>query len=440
MTEAIATLISAGWIVPVEPYGVTLVDHSLAINEQGKIIAVLPTEQALQRYTAHEHFKLPNQVLLPGLVNLHAHSAMTLLRGLADDLALMDWLNNHIWPAEAKHVSDEFVLDGTLLAMSEMLRGGTTTVNDMYFFHDAVARAGIASRMRTIIGGSVLEFPTPFALNADEYIRKFLQTRDTYQSEPLLGFSLAPHAPYTVSDDTFRQVITLAEQLDITTHCHIHETQDEIQGSLAQHGSRPLARLKQLGLLTPSLTAAHMVHLQPEEIALAAEHGISVAHNPSSNLKLGSGFAPVADLLAAGVNVGIGTDGAASNNKLDMFAEMRLAALLAKGSTGNPQAVPAAQALQMATLNGARALGLAEKIGSLVVGKQADVIAVDLAKVETTPIFDPISHLVYAAGREQVTHVWVAGECLLHNRALTTLNAGQLQIKAKWWRARILAK
>jgi 5-methylthioadenosine/S-adenosylhomocysteine deaminase len=430
------TVLHPEWLIPVEPRGQVLTHHALVIEGE-RIVALLPSDVARRDYAAADHTDLPEHAVLPGFVNLHGHSAMTLLRGLADDLALMDWLQHHIWPAEKKHVSDEFVFDGTLLAMAEMLQSGTTTINDMYFQHEAVARAGLTAGMRTMVGCSILEFPTPYAANADEYLKKALAAIDHFRGEALVGFTLAPHAPYTVSDDTFRQVVTLADQMGLGIHCHIHETQDEIDGSLKEHGVRPLERLARLGVLGPNLIAAHMVHAEDAEIALLARHGVHVAHNPSSNLKLASGLARVAKLVEVGVNVGVGTDGAASNNKLDMLGETRLAGLLAKVQHGQPTAVPAAQALEMATLGGARALGLDAQIGSLIPGKQADVIAIDLSDVATQPCYDPISHLVYAAGREQVRHVWVAGRPRLRDRELLTLNVPQLRAKGRWWRERI---
>ncbi|RXZ45537.1 TRZ/ATZ family hydrolase [Crenobacter cavernae] len=437
---SIDALIRARWMITVENDGEVLENHALAIKD-GKIAAVLSPADAAQAaaHAAVVH-TLDTHVLMPGLINLHGHSAMTLLRGYADDLALMDWLNNHIWPAEGKHVSDAFVYDGTLIAMAEMIRGGTTTINDMYFHHGAVARAGIASGMRTFVGCSILEFPTAYGQNADDYIEKALAERRAFLGEDRVDFVLAPHAPYTVADDTFKKVITLAEEEDMLVHCHIHETGFEVADSVTQHHQRPLARLKQLGLLSPRLTAAHMVHLSDDEIELAARYGVNVAHNPASNMKLASGIAPVAKMLAAGVNVGIGTDGAASNNKLDMLAETRLAALLAKVGTLEPTAVPAATAIRMATLNGAKALGIDDKVGSIKAGKQADVIAIDLSALETAPVFDPVSHVVYAAGREQVSHVWVDGQCLMAGRQLETLNTNDLLGRAEDWRARIQAR
>lgn len=425
------------WLVPIAP-AEALEGHALVV-EDGRIAAILPSADARLRYAALPHHELSDHALMPGFVNLHGHSAMTLLRGLADDLALMDWLNHHIWPAEKRHVCDEFVKDGSLLAMAEMLRGGTTTINDMYFHHEAVAEAGLAAQMRTVVGCSILEFPTPYAADADAYIERALGAISRFRNEKLVRFTLAPHAPYTVSDATFKRVVELSRRLDCAVHCHIHETQGEIDGSLEQYGMRPLARLDGLGLLDSRLVAAHCVHLDDAEIELLARRGVGVAHNPSSNLKLASGLARVHALRVAGVAVGVGTDGAASNNKLDMLAETRLAALLPKVQAGDPRAIPAGEALRMATLGGAEALGMADLIGSLEVGKRADLVAVDLSDLETEPCYDPVSHLVYAAGREQVSDVWVDGRRVLENRRLTTLDPQEIKAKARWWRERVVA-
>ena len=428
----IDTLLSARWIIPIEPSQVVLAHHSLAIQD-GRIIDLLPTLEATARYAPKQHIQRTQHVLTPGLVNLHTHAAMTLMRGLADDLPLMTWLKDHIWPAEAQHVAPAFVKDGTLLACAEMLRAGITCFNDMYFYPDATAQAVDQAGMRAAIGIIALEFPTAYGADAEDYLRKGLEARDAYREHARLTFCMAPHAPYTVSDKTFEKILTLAEQLDIPIHMHVHETQDEIRQSLAEHHLRPLARLQKLGLLSPALIAVHMVHLTADEIVLCAEHGVNLAHCPASNLKLASGIAPIAPLLAAGVNIGLGTDGAASNNRLDLMNEMRIAALLAKGASGDATALPAHQALAMATLHGAKALGLDQEIGSLKIGKAADIVAFDLSTLETAPCYDVASHLVYAAGREHVSDVWVAGRQLLENRSLTTLDTHDLAAKAAHW-------
>lgn len=434
--HSVETLIEARWIVPIEPANTVLHDHSIAIDG-GRIVAILPTSEARQRFVARNYHRLSDHVLMPGMINLHTHAAMTLLRGYADDLPLMEWLKGHIWPAEAKHVSTDFVRDGARIACAEMLKGGTTCFNDMYFFPEAVAEAAVNCGIRAAIGMIVIDFPTAYASDPDDYLNKGLAMRDRMNDEPLLSFTLAPHAPYTISNATFEKVITYASQLDLPIHVHLHETADEITQSLAQYQQRPLARLHQLGLTGPNLIAVHAVHLNDEEQALLAQHGSHIAHCPASNLKLASGFAPVASMLERGLNVGIGTDGTASNNKLDMFSEIHLAALLAKGVANDAAALPAHTALQMATLNGARALGLDQHIGSLLPGKCADLIAVDLAQLNTLPCFDPISTLVYSAGRDQVSHVWVNGELRVDNHQFTALDERTLKITANVWHSRI---
>ncbi|HXM80572.1 MAG TPA: TRZ/ATZ family hydrolase [Burkholderiales bacterium] len=417
------SLLLPRWVVPVEPAATVLEDHAVAIRG-GRIEAILPARDARARFQEYEAVDLPGQVLIPGLVNAHTHAAMTLMRGLADDLPLMRWLQEHIWPAEAQYVSHDFVRDGTLLACAEMLRGGITCFNDMYFFPDAALEASLAARMRSAHGIIAIEFPSAYASDPADYLRKGLAIRDRYRDQKLASFCLAPHAPYTVSDATFRQVATLAAELDLPVHMHLHETADEIERSVREHGVRPIERLRRLGLLGPNLIAVHAVHLQDDEIKLLARHGCSVVHCPSSNLKLASGFAPVAALLEADINVALGTDGAASNNRLDLFQEMRSAALLAKAVSRSAEAMPAHAALRAATLAGARALGIAETTGSIEAGKAADLAAVTLSAPELAPCYDPVSHLVYAAGREHVTHVWVDGELLVRDGALQSALSG----------------
>lgn len=436
--QKIDTLISAGHVVPVEPGTASLSAHAVAID-RGRIVAVLPEAEARARFDAAEHVSLPGHVLIPGLVNLHCHAAMTLMRGLADDTPLMTWLQEHVWPAEGKHVADEFVHDGSVLAMAEMLRGGITCVNDMYFFPEATARAALKAGMRASLGIIAIEFPSAYAPDAPGYLTKGLATRAAYDGEELLSFTLAPHAPYTVGDETLKRIAMLAEELDVPIHTHVHETAGEIEQGQAQHGMRPLERLRRLGIVGPRLIAVHAVHLDDIEIDILAHVGASVAHCPSSNLKLASGFAPVAKLRAKGVNVGLGTDGAASNNRLDVFTEMRTAALVAKAVAGDAAVVSASDALRMATLDAARAMGLEREIGSIAPGKRADLTAVALDDVETVPCFDPVSHLVYAAGREHVTHVWVDGQARLSGRKLPGIDETELREKARWWQRRLTA-
>ena len=418
--------------MPVEPAGAVLEHHAVAVRD-GKIEAVLPAAGAAARFPGYAARDLPDHVLIPGLVNAHTHAAMTLLRGLADDLPLMRWLQEHIWPAEAKHASADFVRDGTLIACAEMLRGGITCFNDMYFFPEAAFEAARAAGMRSVHGIIVFEFASAYGAGPAEYLQKGLALRDRCRNEPLASFCLAPHAPYTVSDATFRQVAALAAELDLPVHTHLHETREEIERSVAEHGVRPLERMRRLGLVGPGLIAVHAVHLQPEEIALLARHGSSVVHCPSSNLKLASGFCPVDALLKANINVALGTDGAASNNRLDLFQELRGAALLAKAVANDAQALPAHAALHAATLAGARALGLEALAGSIVPGKAADLVAVDMSAPELAPCYDPVSHLVYAAGRENVSHVWVGGNELLRERNLLGTAFSGLDTRRDLW-------
>ena len=419
-------------MVPVEPAGAVLEHHAIALRD-GTIEAVLPAAAAADRFPDYETLDLPDHALIPGLVNAHTHAAMSLMRGLADDLPLMRWLQEHVWPAEARHVSPQFVRDGALLACAEMIRGGITCFNDMYFFPEATLEAALSVGIRSAQGIIVIDFPSAYASDAADYLRKGLALRDRYRDEPLASFCLAPHAPYTVSDATFGQVATLAAELDVPVHLHLHESRDEIDRSVAEHGVRPLERIGRLGLVGPGLIAVHAVHLLEAEIDLLARHGCSVAHCPSSNLKLASGFAPIEKLRGKGVNVALGTDGAVSNNRLDLFQEMRTAALLAKAVAGDAQALPANAALHAATLAGARALGIDAVAGSIVPGKSADLVAVDLSAPELSPCYDVVSHLVYAAGRENVSHVWVRGKALLHERNLLNSAFSGLENRAELW-------
>lgn len=434
--QAIDLLVVPRWIVPIEPAGTVLQQHALAVDK-GRIVAVLPLAEAGSQYQPRETLTLAEHVVMPGLVNAHTHAAMSLLRGIADDLPLMDWLQNHIWPAEGAHVSKQFCIDGVKLAAAEFIRGGVTTVNDMYFFPDASAEAFSAVGMRAVVNLITLDFPTAWAANADDYIAKGVALHDQLRGNSLVTTIFGPHAPYTVSDAPLRKIRTLANELGIGIHMHLHETAGEVAMALEQTGKRPWQRLKELELLGPDFVAVHMTQLSDAEIAEAAELGVHVAHCPESNLKLASGFCPVDRLLKAGVNVALGTDGAASNNDLDLFGEMKTAALLAKAVANDAQALPAQAALHMATLAGARALGLDEQIGSLVAGKQADFIAVDLSSFNTQPVYNVLSQLAYAVQSRQVSDVFVAGKRLLCNGILTTLSGDEVLAKAQEWARKI---
>lgn len=411
----IDTLICARWVVPVRPRGAVLEHHAVAVGA-GRIVDVLPATRALSTYPAARRVDLPTHVLTPGWINLHTHAAMALLRGVGDDLPLMRWLNERIWPLEKALVSDVFVRDGARLAAVEMLRAGQTCCSDMYFYPEAAAGALRDVGMRAVVGIIAIEFPTTYAADAEDYLRKGLATRDAFRADPLVHFTLAPHAPYTVSDATLSRIAMLAEELDLPVHTHVHETAHEIDESMRRHGVRPLVRLDRLGLVSERLIAVHAVHVDDADIALLAGRGATVAHCPASNLKLASGIAPIARMLREGVHVAFGTDGAASNNRLDLVEEARLAALLAKGASGDAAALPAWQTLECATLNAARALGLEARIGSIEAGKEADLTAFDLDALETRPVFDPVSHLIYAGSRDRVSDVWVRGAHVVQTR------------------------
>ncbi|QDH70421.1 TRZ/ATZ family hydrolase [Marilutibacter alkalisoli] len=429
-------LIEAGWVVPVDPHGVVLEDHAVAVSG-GKIVAMLPTREARARFAPAEIVSRPHSALIPGLVNAHTHNPMTLLRGVADDLPLMEWLQGHIWPVEGAVIGPEFVADGIELAIAEMLRGGTTCANENYFFPDVQAAVYQRHGFRARVGLPVIDFPTAWAQSDDEYFDRAIEVHDQWRDDSLIATAFVPHAPYTVSDTSFERIRMLADQLDMPVHLHTHETRHEVEESLQKYGQRPLARLDRLGLVTDRLVAVHMTALTDAEIALCAERGVVVVHCPESNLKLASGFCPVGKLEKAGVTIAVGTDGCASNNDLDMFGETRTAALLAKAVANDAAAFDAASALRAATLGGARAVGFEDRIGSIEPGKQADLACVDLAQVETQPLHHVISQLVYAAGRHQVTDVWIAGQARLRDRELVTLDAATLIAKAREWRKRI---
>lgn len=434
----IDTLINARWVVPVQPQNTILEHHALALHK-GRIVDILPSAKAKDYYQAKVYLELGEHVLLPGLVNAHTHAGMNLLRGLADDLPLMEWLNEHIWPAENRWVDQEFTHDSVQLAVAEMIRGGTTCFNDMFYFPEITANTVSSCGIRACLGLIVLDSPTMYAANAEECISKGLEVYEQCRGEALIRTAFAPHAPYTVADEHLKHVGTYADELEIPIHMHVHETAAEITHSMESFGVRPLARLASLELISPALNAVHMTQLEDEEIERIAVAGGHVIHCPESNLKLASGFCPVQKLLDRGVNVALGTDGVASNNDLDMFGEMRTAALLAKGVTGDATALSAETALRMATINGAKALGLASEIGTLEIDKSADIVAVDLSDLETLPFYNLLSQLVYATGRDKVSDVWIAGQHVLKERQLTTINESQLKDKVRAWNARILA-
>ncbi len=435
-TEACDLLIEAGFVVPVEPHGVVFEDYSVAVRD-GAIVALLPTAEARLRFTAGETVCRPDSALVPGFINAHAHNPMTLLRGVADDLPLKVWLQQHIWPIEAAVIGPDFVADGVTLAIAEMLRGGTTCVSENYFFPDVQAATYKRHGFRACIGLPVIDFPTAWAKSDDEYFDKAGEVHDQWRKDALIGTAFAPHAPYTVSDDNFAHIRMLADQLDIPVHLHLHETAQEVAQSVEEHGQRPLARLDRLGLVNDRLIAVHMTQLTDAEIHLCAERGVSVVHCPESNLKLASGFCPACALERAGINLAIGTDGAASNNDLDMIGETRTAAVLAKAVAQDASAFDAFSALRAATLGGARSIGLDHVVGSIEPGKQADLVCIDLSCLEAQPMFEVVSQLVYATGRHQVSDVWIAGQAKLRDRELVDMDVQRIIANTRQWREKI---
>ncbi len=429
-------IFSARWVVPVVPQNTVLEHHSVVV-ESGMIIDILPTNELPSEYTAAATHKLETHALIPGLVNAHTHAAMNLFRGMADDLPLMTWLQEHMWPAEAKWVGEEFMKDGTELAVAEMLLGGTTCFNDMYFYPDVVAKTAQGLGIRAFVGIIVMDFPNAWAATHEEHFEKGLAMHDEVRALSRIGTTMAPHAPYTVSDAPLERVRTYADELHIPIHMHIHETENEVSESVAETGLRPLERLYDLGLLNPRMMAVHMTQLNDAEISLTAQQGLSVVHCPESNLKLASGACRVADLLSAGTNVCLGTDSAASNNDLDMIGEMRTAALLGKLTASNATALPAWQCLEMATINGAKALNVQDKIGSLEKGKSADMVAIDLNQPSTQPVYDPISQIVYSVNRNHISDVWVEGQARVRNHRLVDIDTPKLIEKSAIWGERI---
>jgi 5-methylthioadenosine/S-adenosylhomocysteine deaminase len=429
-------LINARWVLPIRPAETILEHHSVAIN-QGKIIAIKPTSEATAHFNADSTIDLGQQLLMPGLINAHGHSAMTLLRGITDDKPLHNWLNEDIWPAEAKWVSEEFVRDGTNIAIGEMLLSGTTCFSDQYFFPETIAEQAQTAGIRAQVGFPILDFPTAWGSGPDDYLSKGLKLFDKYRNSELINIAFAPHATYTVGDDAFAKIVTMANETDAAVQIHLHETAQEVYDALQAEGVRPIERLKNLGLLSPRLQCVHMTQLNDADIALLSENRCHVIHCPQSNMKLASGSCEVDKLQKNGINVALGTDGAASNNALDMFSELQSAALLGKLVAKDATAISAFNALEMATINGAIALGLDESIGSLEVGKHADMIAVDLSDFRQQPLYNPISQLVYTNVSQQVTHAWVSGKVLVSGGKLTTLSEAELATSAINWQQKI---
>ncbi len=422
-------IIHARWILPLDETD-RFLEKSAIIIDKGKIIKIMPSTAVEHEFCSKNVSSLDNHVVLPGFINCHTHSPMNLFRGVADDLPLKRWLTEHIWPAEQSIITPETTQLGSQLAIAEMIRSGTTCFNDHYFFPEATEQAAILSGIRASLGLLVFDIETLWSQNETEALDKaehILATR--YLKHPNINWTIAPHAPYSVNDAALKHIKAISDKYEIPVHIHIHETQQEIDDSLQQHGCRPLARLKKFGLVNQRLLAVHMVHLDNEDFTTIEDSNINIIHSPESNLKLGSGIAPIYALQQKGFNIALGTDGAASNNDLDMIGEMRTASLIAKGSTHNPTALNAYEVLKMACINGARALGLDKITGSLEIGKQADIIALDVSDYWQQPIFNPATHIVYTGNRMSVTDSWVNGKQILKDKQLTTIDTAELMDK-----------
>jgi len=431
-----SVIISASWIFTSCTEGQLLSDYAVVI-ENDKVVDLVPQNKVFDEYETDNTYQLTDHILIPGLINAHTHAAMSLFKGFADDLPLEDWLNNHIWPAEKKFVNSSFVKDGSILALSEMIKSGVTTFNDMYFFPDATAEAAKELGVRSNIGLVVLDFPTNYATDPEDYLLKGFEFRDKWRNEELITTSIAPHAPYSVSDEAFTLINTYSEELSINIHTHLHETKWEIEDSIDRYGMTPVQRLNKLGIIGPSLMAAHCVHLNEQDMAILAKNKVSIVHNPSSNMKLGSGVADIAKMLKQNISICLGTDSSASNNRLDIMEEMRLAALLIKGNTRSPELIPAKEAIKMATINGAKALGLDSKIGSIEKNKKADLVAIDLSTIENQPIYNPLSTLVYSSSRSDVSYVWMNGKIKLRDKKLVEIDEEVIVRMAKKWQKKL---
>jgi 5-methylthioadenosine/S-adenosylhomocysteine deaminase len=432
----VETVISASWIFTANKDDKLLENHSVVI-EGGVIVDIVESDSVFNIYQANEVYQLTDQLLIPGLINAHTHLAMSLLKGYADDMKLSVWLNNHIWPAEKSIVSPQFVSDGSRLAMAEMLKGGITTFNDMYFYPHSTAEVSEEIGMRANIGLVVLDFPTGYASDPQDYLNKGLNFRDTWRDNSLITTSIAPHAPYSVSDESFSMIGTYANQLQMTVHTHLHETEAEVNESLQKFNMTPIQRLDKLGILGPNVTAAHCVHLNDTDISILEKNQVNVIHNPSSNMKLGSGVANIKALCEKSLNIGLGSDSSASNNRLDIITEIRSTLLLHKGKNQDAEFLSPIDVIKMATINSAKAIGLDEKIGSIEVGKKADITVINLNSIECQPCYDPLSTFVYSADKNSVSHVWVDGDIKVKKHFLVNIDEDKLLHNTKLWQRKI---
>ena len=431
-TDNCDLVLSASWVLPVAPQNTVLKEHAVAIRDT-EIVAIGPTASLLEAFAEAEHRHLQDHVLMPGLVNAHGHAAMTLLRGAGEDQPLQAWLNETIWPLEGRLMNADFVSLGTDLAIAEMIAGGTTTFADMYFFPEVVAERATQAGIRAQVAFPVIEFPNAWSESVDDGVSKGLALCDEYRHDQLIQIAFGPHSAYTVNASDLGKVAMYANELDVPVQIHLHENLAEVQEAAERIGHSWLKLLDDIGLLGPNLQAVHMTQLDADDIELVARTQTRVVHCPTSNLKLASGYCPTGALAAAGVQVGLGTDGAASNNQLDMFDELRLASLLAKHQSADASAGNAAQAIKMATLDSARALGLGQLTGSLEPGKRADLISVNTREFSMQPLYDPFAALVHGGATKAVTNVYVNGQALLLDKELQTLPRDTLIDRVRSW-------
>lgn len=436
MIKKVNSIISASWIFTADKNNTLLEDHSIVILED-EILDILPTKNVFDGYEANEVFALSEHIIMPGFINNHTHAAMSLLKGFANDVPLKSWLEDYIWPAEKQYVSEAFVKDGSLIAIAEMIKSGTTTFNDMYFYPNQTAEAAVEMGIRANIGLVVMEFPTNYASDPDDYLKKGLDFRDQWRGDGLISTSLAPHAPYTTSDKTLNTIGTYADQLNMTIHTHLHETKEEVENSINQYKVTPIQRYKSLGLLGPNLMAAHCTHVDESDLNLLHQNNVNVVHNPSSNLILGSGIADISKMLDLGINVSIGTDSSASNNRLDVLEEVRLAALLGKGLNHQPEILDSKNVFKMATYNAAKAMNKSKMIGSIEPNKKADIVAINLDSIFSQPVYNPLTSLLYNGNQGGVDYVWINGTIKLKSGQLENIDLDRLKNIAKSWKAKI---
>ncbi|MDA1134262.1 MAG: TRZ/ATZ family hydrolase [Proteobacteria bacterium] len=435
MIKQVDLIITPRWIF--SAIDSVVLEKTSIVVDNGNILELIPNEIIEQKYAAKASFNLTDHLLLPGLINSHTHAAMSLFKGYADDLTLQSWLTDRIWPAEKKYVDEKFVTEGSKLAIAEMIQSGITTFNDMYFYPQQTAEVAVKIGMRANLGMVLLEFPTNYASDPDDYLTKGLAFRDLFREEGLISTSLAPHAPYSVSDESFLKINTYAQELDLKIHVHLHETTTEIEDSLKQYGLTPIQRLDALGVLGPHISAAHCVHLTNTDLDILAKNNMCVIYNPTSNLKLGSGIANIKGMIERDICIAIGTDGSASNNRLDILNELNIALLINKGVNHQADFMNPAELIKMATLNGAKSIGMEGRLGSLEKGKCADLIAVNMSSLEMKPIYDPLSSLLYSGNRSMVSHVWIGGNMQMKERALINIDVDELLNGLGAWQQKI---